>query len=49
MDVGERLSGNQLQAPPRVIRPDALSQAAGERLRYTVTRDRAEVLAVVKK
>src|SRR5215469_7273312 len=49
MDVCERLSGNQLLAPPRVIRPDALSQPAGERLRYAMTRDRAEVLAVVKK
>src|SRR5215472_2994741 len=49
MDVCERLSGNQLLAPPRVIRPDALSQPAGERLRYAMTRDRAEVLAVVEK
>src|SRR5215831_19917080 len=49
MDVCERLSVNQLLAPPRVIRPDALSQPAGERLRYAMTRDRAEVLAVVKK
>src|SRR6516162_9811675 len=48
MDVGERLSGNQLLARPRVI-PDALSQPAGERLRYAMTRDSAEVLAVVKK
>ena len=48
MDVCERLSGNQLLARPRVI-PDALSQPAGERLRYAMTRDSAEVLAVVKK
>jgi hypothetical protein len=32
-----------------VIRPDALSQPAGQRLRYAMTRDRAEVLAVIKK
>src|SRR5215831_7507448 len=49
MDVCERLSGNQLLAPPRVIRPDALSQPAGERLRYAMTGDRAEVLAVAQK
>src|SRR5215831_3680144 len=49
MDVCERLSGNQLLACPRVIRPDALSQPAGERLRYAMTRDCAEVLAVVQK
>src|SRR6516225_6011854 len=48
MDVGERLSGNQLLARSCVI-PDALSQPAGERLRYAMTRDSAEVLAVVKK
>src|SRR6516162_798173 len=49
MDVGERLSGNQLLAPPRVICPDALSQPASERLCYAMTRDRAEVVPVVKK
>jgi len=49
MDVRERLSSNQLLAPPRVIRPDTLSQPAGERLRYVMTGDSAEVRAVVKK